>query len=120
MPAAPCLHAHVGAEGETLAGAGRYCGAGRVGQQGRGEAMKGETEGGKDASRGEQGKAGGNGVENKSRNKQGGMMVSKGGQKQAGESRKEQEGTRPVINGRKQAETNRKEQGRNKRKRTMV
>lgn len=28
MPAAPCLHAYVGAEGETLAGQGRYCGAG--------------------------------------------------------------------------------------------
>lgn len=42
MPAAPCLHAYVGAEGETLAEPGRYCGAGECRRTGAGEANKGK------------------------------------------------------------------------------
>lgn len=52
MAAAPCLHAHVPSEGETLAGPGRYCGAGRGG------AIRSEEKRTK-ADRGEQGKQGG-------------------------------------------------------------
>lgn len=52
MPAAPCLHAYVGAEGETLAEPGRYCGAGRLqvnrgwgGHQGKKEGERRRAEG---------------------------------------------------------------------------